>query len=120
MSRELEIARALAALERSDVRGVAAALSARAHLVHDAGDTTGGETHGRAAIARTLVGIRMRFPAAQVRPARVNGAPGGIIRSAGGQVVAVLALDGRHRIREVWLTTTESKLARWQPRPPQL
>jgi hypothetical protein len=50
----------------------------------------------------------------------VNGAPGGIIRSAGGQVVAVLALEGRHRIREVWLTTAESKLARWQPRPPKL
>src|SRR5690606_31317049 len=87
------------------------------HLVHDAGDTTGGETHGRAAVARALVGIRMRFPGAQVRPARVNGAPGGIISSAGGQVVAVLALDGRHRIREAWATTAPAKLARWQPRP---
>ncbi|HET8896762.1 MAG TPA: hypothetical protein VFN04_05790 [Protaetiibacter sp.] len=114
MSRELGVARLLAALERSDVRGVAATLSARARLLHDAGDATGGEARGRAGVARALVGIRMRFPAAEVHPARVNGAPGGVIRTIAGQVVAVIALGGSPRIRDLWVTTAEYKLERWQ------
>jgi hypothetical protein len=87
-------------------------------LLHDAGDATGGAARGRAAVARALVGIRMRFPGAEVQAAQVNGAPGGVIRTIDGRVVAVLALDGGRRIREVWLTTAERKLERWQPRAP--
>lgn len=117
MSPEATIARLLAALERSDARGVAATLSVRARMLHDAGDATGGEERGRGDVARALVGIRLRFPVGQVHPARVNGAPGGVIRTADGRVHAVIAVDGGTRIRHVWVTTAARKLGGWRQPP---
>lgn len=114
MAREVAVAELLAALDRSDAIGVAASLGLRAHLVHDAGDATGGEARGRMRVARALIGIRMRFPDAVVRPARVNGEPGGIVRGPDGSVVAVIAAEGGSRIRSLWVTTAQRKLVRWQ------
>lgn len=87
-------------------------------MLHDAGDATGGEARGRGEVARALVDIRMRFPAAEVRPTRVNGAPGGVIRASDGRALAVIAADGGRRIRELWVTTAQHKLESWH-RPPQ-
>lgn len=113
MAHDSAVAGLLAALERSDGSGTAAFLGVRAHLVHDAGDASGGEARGRMRVARQLLGIRKRFPDAVVRPARVNGAPGGVIRTPEGRVVAVIAAEGGRRIRSVWVTTAPLKLARW-------
>ncbi|MGN6273439.1 MAG: hypothetical protein ACTHMQ_10165 [Protaetiibacter sp.] len=119
MSRDATIARLLTALDRSDVRGVAATLGVRVRMLHDAGDATGGEERGRGDVARALVGIRMRYPAARVEVTPVNGAPGGVIRTPDGEVHAVIAAGaGNQRIRELWVMTAADKLGSWRQRSP--
>ena len=118
MSRDATIARLLTALERSEVRGVAATLGMRVRMLHDAGDARGGEERGRGDVARALVGIRMRFPAAHVQATPVNGTPGGVIRTPDGCVHAVIAASGgNRRIRELWVTTAAGKLGSWRQHP---
>ncbi|HWT94431.1 MAG TPA: RNA polymerase sigma factor SigJ [Solirubrobacteraceae bacterium] len=98
-ARDALLERFLAAVEEGDVAGLEALLAEDAVLVSDGGGRISAARkpiHGAARIARVLTKIaskrRVWEPFAQAR-VTVNGQPGYVLRSGGGQITDVVALD---------------------------
>ena len=108
-------ARLLLALHTHDDVALAGLLDSEVRLTIDAGDPSGGERTGRAAVTRALVAQLAQHPDATLQVVQVNGAPGVAIRRPDGDVTGLISLrtGWPGRIIALWITTAPGKLARW-------
>ena len=132
-----ELARRLfAAAQDGDLAGLEALLAHDVVLTGDGGGKVPAlarSLHGRNRVARTLlnwVKLGARIPAASIRPAEVNGAPGALLLDGDDRLIAVWALEiAEDQIQSVSSIVNPDKLAHLGPvadlstifrfRPPQ-
>ena len=115
MVREDLAARLVGALGRRDDLALASVLDPGVRMVVDAGDVTGGDRRGRAAVARELTTLLRRHPDAALEAAQANGASAACLRRDSGEAIGVLVV-GRCEggaIVELWLCTATGKLTAW-------